>query len=346
MKFRGFPRPVYDETFTSWVSRCGDNRKINFSSLMGILVSERIVGNRIVCEDPDFDFESQFFLAASRLINVSASLLRLSFSPRSAWILPWHQRKYYCPDCLVDDVCKKRNPSWRKAWCYAATSHCEVHNKQLIELPGLVSPSKAWDAFTSHVNLNNLPPPNRTSKWMSDNATKLRYLLQRKALRVFNVNLMSPGNSRRKTDVFPCFKVVAQILLMPRTLITSKGLARHLYSDGRARIDRTLKNYPDALEIGSLESTAHERMCAVILSGFVFSIYSDRELEVAKRVYMYAGYHFPDDKYLLGFWAVSTGCARDYLYVKSLFCNFPKKTLRKVKRFIDGIDAANKGKAF
>lgn len=343
IKFPGFPRPTYDETFTSWIFRCGNCREINLSSLADITVSEDCVGGRIVYEDPDFDFESPYFLAASRLMNLDKNLLKLSFSPRAEWILPWWQRRYYCPDCLADDVRERRAPSWRRAWCYAFVSHCEIHKKQLIELDGPVSQSKAWDAFVSSANSNYTCQPNRCSKWASRNATAIRYLLQRKALRVFKTSSRFPIKKRRRSDIFFCFKVIAQILLMPSTLFNRPGAARCLFSDGRMRIDRTLKSYPDIIEIGSLESTSHERMCAVILAGFILSIYGSRELDLIRRVYRYAGINFPDDKFFLGFWAFNFSSVSDYNYVKSMFSFFPKKVILKAKKYIDGIEAASAG---
>lgn len=343
IKFRGLPRPVYDETFTSWISRCGNDKRIHLSSLLDICVTHRIAGSSLVHEDPDFDFDSPFFLSATSLIDVSLHQLRSAFSPKSKWFLPWHQRKYYCPDCLIDDISQGRIPSWRKSWCYVFSSHCIFHKKQLIEFQGMPSTEKAWDAFVEYANLKNKSSEIK-SKWSSATPTKLRYLLQIKALRIAGVGPSLYCSQSTSLRTFDCFKVLAQIFLQASTTHTPPGAARHLFFSGRLPINRSISGYPDVLEIGSLEANAHERMCGVILSGYILSLYSSRELKVIRRIYSYTGYIFPEDKYRLGFWAFDLDFKKDYLYVKSLFDIFPSPFLNKVKRFIEGIEAANSRK--
>ncbi|WP_455231315.1 hypothetical protein [Geopseudomonas aromaticivorans] len=313
------------------------------SSLLDLWVTKDIVGGRFIYEDPDFDFKSPYFSSASILINVDLAKLESAFSPKSNWLLPWHQRKYYCPECLTDDVRSGRYPSWRKSWCYALNSHCHFHRKQLFTYPGQLSADKAWDAFADYANSKNFYL-HKDSNWSYSTPAALRYLLQLKALRLAGAGPSSYGKSAKNARAFVFFKFVAQIFLQARTVNTPAGAARHLFSSGRLYVNRSLSGYPDALEAGSLESNSHERMCGVILAGFIFSFYTRRDLEVARRIYAFTGYYFPDDKYRLGFMSFDFLYKDDYLYVKSLFFKFPATLLKKVKRFVDGIDAANSGR--
>lgn len=339
IKFHNLPRPVYDETFTSWVSRCGSNRHIHMSSLLNIRVTPDVIGGCVVYEDPDFDFKSPYFLSASSLIGVDLAQLESAFSPKTNWLLPWHQRKYYCPECLIDDVRRGRNPSWRKSWCYAYSSHCYLHKKLLIELPGQLSANKAWDAFSDYVSMRNTYL-HADSKWSHSNPAALRFLLQQKALRLAGASHSAYCKSAKNACNFIYFKVITQVFLQARTASTHAGAARHLFSSGRVPINRSLAGYPDSLEIGALESSSHERMCGVILAGLVFSFYSRRDIEFTKSIYKYTGYYFPGDKYRLGRMAFEFVSRNDYLYVKSLFLKFPPTLNKKIKKFIDGIDAS------
>lgn len=345
IKFRGFPRPVYDETFTSWISRCGHNKYIQMSSLLDIMVRSDVIRGRFVYEDPDFDLKSTYFLSASSLIDIEVAQLESAFSPKSNWLLPWHRRKYYCPDCLFDDVRNGRNPSWRKSWCYAFSSHCQFHRKQLIEFPGQLSSDKAWDAFVDYVNFKNTFP-GMYSKWSSVIPVRLRYLLQLKTLRLAGISPSPHCNLGKNKRVFASLKVLAQIFLQARTMTTIAGVARHLFDSGINPINRDINGYPEALEMGSLETNSHERMCGVILSGFILSFFNKREMEVIRKIYSNTGYHFPEDKYRLGQMAFDLSLREDYLYIKSLFCDFPSSILKKVKKFIDGIDSANSWRFF
>ncbi|SDS21206.1 TniQ family protein [Pseudomonas oryzae] len=340
IKFRGLPRPVYDETFTSWISRCGNAKHSRLPSLLDVRVSESISGGRFSHEDPDFDFESAYVLSAVRLIGVDLARIKCGFSPNTKWVLPWHQRKHYCPDCLIEDIRDGRNPSWRKSWCYAFSSHCQFHKRQLVEFSGKLSVDKAWDAFVEYVNFNNTSSET-SSKWASVAPTKLRYLLHLKSLRLAGVGPSSCCKKDNILSTFDCFKILTQIFLQARTTRTPPGAARHLFFSGRLTINRSIFGYPDVLEIGALETNAHERMCGVILSGFILSFYSKKDLELAGGIYSYTGYHFPEDKYRLGFLAFDLASQQDYLYVKSLFDKIPSSILNDIKRFIEGIDAAN-----
>lgn len=343
IKFSNLPRPVYDETFTSWIFRCGSHRYTLMSSLLDIIVTPKTIEGRLAYEDPDFDFKSQYVLSASSLINIDLAQLESAFSPKTNWLLPWHMRKYYCPECLMDDVRQGRNPSWRRSWCYAFSSHCHTHKKMLIVLPGLLSPNKAWDAFSDYTERKNIYL-HIDSKWSHPNPSELRFLLQLKALRLAGVGHSAyhkPAKSRR---TFDCFKIITQIFLQARTISTPGGVARHLFSSGALPINYGMAGYPDAIEIGSLESSSHERMCGVILAGFIFSFYSQRDLEVAKKIYYYTGYYFPSDKYKLGRMSFDFISKNDYLYVKSLFSKFPAAPTKKIKKFIDGIDSSAPGR--
>ena len=71
---------------------------------------------------------------------------RLFFETRSEPV-DWRCRRFFCAECLKDDVANRKLPAWRKGWCYKMSIYCMTHGCKLSRFTGELGPGKAWDAF-------------------------------------------------------------------------------------------------------------------------------------------------------------------------------------------------------
>ncbi|CAD2260773.1 hypothetical protein PSEUDT2_04069 [Stutzerimonas stutzeri] len=154
MRLHALPTPGVDETLSSWLFRCSFNRyTVNFTRLaLTERPSQWWEGLELKSADPDTDF-----LSASRRMgpgreHINPDLLRNYFCLRNGTVVEWSRRRFFCPDCLRDDVASGHLPMWRKSWCYVHSCICIVHNRELIALSDASRYSKAWDAFVQDCN--------------------------------------------------------------------------------------------------------------------------------------------------------------------------------------------------
>lgn len=154
MLFFGLPAAGVDETLSSWLFRCSINSRVQNFKRIGL--SEKPTswweGLEFKSIDPDVDF-----LQASKRFarNLNSSLcenIEQFFSFTRGDVVDWQYRRFFCRDCLRDDVANGRLPMWRKSWCYAHSSICMMHEKQLESLNDVSRYSKAWEAFTKVCN--------------------------------------------------------------------------------------------------------------------------------------------------------------------------------------------------
>ncbi len=154
MRLSALLTPNFDETLSSWLFRCSLNRHIiKFTRLE---LAERPLhwweGLEFRSADPDVDF----FSASQRLgegrEDINPEWLSVYFGLRNGTAVEWSYRRFFCPDCLRNDVANGHLPIWRKSWCYSQSCICSMHKKELVALSDASRYSKAWDAFVQECN--------------------------------------------------------------------------------------------------------------------------------------------------------------------------------------------------
>jgi hypothetical protein len=154
MGFCNLPKPGYDETQSSWLFRCSVNRYAG--SFKRLELAERPSrwweGLELKSADPDVDFLSATRRLGQGRENIKPEILERWFSLRNGTAVEWNYRRFFCAECLRDDVASGRLPMWRKSWCYERSCICTVHDRELTALFDASRYSKAWDAFVQDCN--------------------------------------------------------------------------------------------------------------------------------------------------------------------------------------------------
>ena len=342
--FANLPKPIYDETFTSWIYRCSRHNHQMASVYECLVISSKTEHGIPSYEDPDFDSEGSFFQTASCILRRDASKLYEYFKPRDLWVVPWNNRHYFCPDCILQDVAQNKLPSWRKSWCYVTTTHCELHKTQLCSLSTYPTKEKAWQAFQQVARERVDPSMSLDSrKWLSKHACKLRYMM---CLKVTN---WLARHSQPKVEFFKnaivdkqyviCFKGIMELLLQPSTQVTAAGYAKHAFKLGKL-INRTpfLSKFPNIWRVGALLSTAHERMSAIMLAGWIMSLYSDEEMKLIYRIFESTGCPFPKNKKHLASFAVGFEDRPTYQKMRSMFYPLKLEVLNCAGEYLSAIE--------
>ncbi|WP_346780108.1 TniQ family protein [Pseudomonas sp. MPFS] len=156
MKFKGLPKPVFDETLTSWLFRCSVNRRSRVGKRLRLEGRPEAwwVGIELKTADADIDFVTAEKKLREAGYETNSLILEIVFGPQGKRFVEWNFRRLFCVECLRQDVSEGRLPIWRKSWCYEFASDCFVHRKQLDSLVAPLRYSKAWDAFVQHCKSN------------------------------------------------------------------------------------------------------------------------------------------------------------------------------------------------
>lgn len=154
MNFIDLPKPVYDETLASWLFRCANNRRSRAGQRFRLEDRPKTwwVGIELKTADADTDFVAAENKLREAGYETNSKILERVFAPQKNNFVGWSFRRFFCAECLRQDVSEGRLPAWRKSWCYEYASVCAIHRKQLDILADPSHISKAWDAFVQHCN--------------------------------------------------------------------------------------------------------------------------------------------------------------------------------------------------
>ncbi|WP_155945689.1 TniQ family protein [Metapseudomonas resinovorans] len=332
-------KPVYDETFSSWVNRCLLARLS--AKVTGLSVKSEFSreDSEYKFEDPDFDANSDYVKGSIIIVGAYRSYSFRFFEKEQRLVLPWEWRVNYCPECLRADVVAGRLPAWRKSWCYVMSVHCLSHNRQLSSLNGALSVNKAWDAFVYEARSEIFTTENYASAWMSNESERIRISLVRKVVAWY---LGSGERNKISNEIDEnlrhCFDVVLQMLLAAPTYALKPGAAWSLFFLGKPRFDRPKKGFAWALEEGMFRAGVHVRMSAVILAGMVFSIFSDVEVKFIDRLLKIASGVCRLNSYKIGSECFLLSNREDYLYVRAKFSGVSCSALERICEFVQGVE--------
>lgn len=334
---RNLPQPFVDETFTSWVYRCENSKRSGCPRIGNRAMQSNYCcrTNRDFYEDPDFDFDSAYITSVLNDLSIDKAWASKFFRSKSNSLLPWGERKYFCPQCLQNDVARGYLPYWRKEWCCMLVATCSYHRVRLVAFHRLPDIGKAWHAFvylTRSRGSEILPP--LSSRWFDKIPDRFRCLLAEKSRRWFFKDFSGEADDfiveegKRK-----CFKIFFYLFLQHRTRRTALGLAGDIFAQ-RGSIDWNHRGYPFAFEFGAVESNSHQRMAALIWCGLLFSIYSDVEVCFLRKLHKdcYEAFDLTWAQIAKNYYGGMS--ISDYYYLRCKFSGIAVKSLEPAREFL------------
>lgn len=313
MNLSGLLRPVYDETFCSWVTRCALSPNVKLISESNI--EEWSSPDHRQYFNPDWLLGREFELYESQAVEL-ARLLKLDideiahfFRPRSEFLLAPASRVAYCHLCIQSDVAFKRYPSWRKSWCYSTNAYCFQHRCLLSFLGDTLVADKQWKAFCKGDAGDYLPgkrgfahrrshgiPANNSRAWLTLRVQSWVDKLHRTSCVILPSSSIVALSSKVRDTV----ALVLNLLLSPRTDRNIAGGARDQFTAARPVIVHKLMSLKERLQYGARNSVPYERMSALFFIGLIFNVYSPKEEVLLRNLVEEAEFEMPDDLKTIG----------------------------------------------
>lgn len=270
MLFYSLLNPVNDESFTSWIRRCGLKLSPRCFSSTKI---DALFYSSIDCFpilDPDFSEEMLLSTTVYDAINIDPQTLLNIFTPRSRWVIPYSNWQTACICCLMESLKEKHCYVFLKSWRYVACPICPVHQCLLSQLP-------YKQQYSTGAFLGKYLATNKCTV-VGQNLNTLILLalkMQRHMWRLED----SADNSAQK--MITAYRFVMELFMSAGEY---RGLACFMYSKSTPQRGALKHSGARALMlIGALVASPFERMCALILTGYVvgqFSPLDSRALEL------------------------------------------------------------------
>jgi len=310
MIFSNLLRPVHDETFCSWVTRCALNHRVEIITESDLIDWDSCTSRKqLFCPDNlgmEFDFSDSQGGRIASLMRLNIVSTHNIFRPASDLLLAINYRTAFCHRCIESDVTLKRYPSWRKSWCYVTHPYCSEHRCLLSHIRDCAAIHKQWWAFTKGDLGDYLPgrnchrshglPSNRSRAWLTLRVQSWIESLQRSSRTV----LPSTSNHVKTEDLIRVIEQVIRLLLAPRTDRDNPGLARTFFTIKPAVIVHKFLDLQARLEYGAPNSLPYERMSALLLLGLIFKLFTRAEISLLKRLVSAADFELPGSMYELG----------------------------------------------
>ena len=274
------PTPDSDETLSSWIYRCSVYRRSKVCRLLRL--EDRPLrwwdNLDLKYEDPDIDFATSVTRLASAGIETTEGLLKAHFAMRSGKLVEWKYRRFYCPQCLTDDVTGGQLPRWRKSWCYEEASVCIQHRRRLDILVDASRYSKAWDAFVQHCNSN-------AGRSVSDVESGMKFSRLRSTTIALMTKRICYGHGPRQDATASLFSKLYQIFLHAPFKGSRGGAARiHFHTQRRERFaeSQTLEH---SFMIGPSTADSSSRFGSMILAGALLGIITEARYLILSRAH-------------------------------------------------------------
>lgn len=264
VNFKGLPKPAADETLASWLFRCAVNRRSRVGQRLQLELRPKTwwVGAELKTADADTDFETAHKKLREAGYDINSAILERFFAPQGDRFVDWSFRRFFCADCLRQDVANGRLPIWRKSWCYEYASICISHSMRLDSLDDSSRYSKAWDAFVQHCNSN----ANRSPKNSILFARQLASTLGRVA-RV--IEMYPEGNHSILAELFR--KLICIFLQAPYRG-THGGAARVHFQVGRGAQFAAPNSLLESFTMGPATADSSSRIGGMVLAASLLGI--------------------------------------------------------------------------
>lgn len=309
MIFKNLLRPISDETYSSWVTRCALNPRIRSISEQNIFFLGSFdyeVKGGIIKLHPlgaEFDFSKSGEMQLANKMKLDVRVLENYFKPSSAILLSQEYRFAYCHLCIQTDVAFKRYPSWRKSWCYVTHPYCSIHRCLLSYINKSNPLKKQWDAYANGASGDYIEgrtrgyprrshgiPPGDVRAWLTLRVQLWIERLNNSARYGLPGTDMMIDSSKLRYAV----DLILRLFLVPRTPRTEPGIARRLFTLADSCIVHRVIGFNERFEYSAANSVPYERMSALLLLGLVFGIFSPKETAMFNELVTKSDFRLPD----------------------------------------------------
>lgn len=331
-----------DECFSSWIYRCMIKFPWVKFSLEGVGVAgefDRYGG--VVYEDPDFDIGSSYVQDVILRLDLAEDDYLPFFEKRYGKLLSWQCRRFYCQECIMDDVKNNLLPCWRKNWCSAASVFCLSHKKKLSCIQfNYEHIARGWRAFSEFANRPHLQYKGTRNYdlWEGENLQKALYYLAAQVFEWYSADEEIKLNiADTNATSTASFDLVLELLTQPPSLHNSGGLSWAFTFALKLRLGRYRKGYSWLLENGVNEVDINQRVCGVILAGKVLGILSDQEVGRLDCMVDDLFPYFGLSNLELGFTCANYNSISDYEYLLSRIGQLPCSSQKRFHSFVAGL---------
>lgn len=331
-----------DECFSSWVYRCMMKLPLVRFLLEGTGVkSESDMYGGSVYEDPDFDLDSGYAQDVISKLGLTEADYLPFFEKRPGKLLPWRSRRFYCQECLKEDVKNNILPYWRRGWCSTVSVFCLVHKKKLSCITYNLAPiGRGWRAFYELAN-SHYPQHHGTRDydlWEGECLQQTLFDLTARVSQWYN------SDEAKKAEIVgrdvastASFDLVLELLTQAPSLHNSGGLSWGFTFAFKLRLERYRKGYSWLLENGVNEVDINQRICGVVLAGKVLGILSDEEVGNLECMVGDLFPYFGLSNLELGFTCANYNSIEDFDYLLSKIGQLPCSNQKRFQSFIEGL---------
>lgn len=271
MPFYSLLNPVNDESFTSWITRCELRLSPRRFSSKKIQASYSENLHRAPTLDPDFSIEILASTTIGDTILVNPQMVLSIFLPRSTWTLPYAYSNSVCIDCLMESLKKHRCFVFLKSWRYVAHPICPFHRCLLSDIP-----------YMQGKGLRTLPDKlDSTNKCNVDSQQMKRLVLL--ALKIQrHICRLEDNPTNDEIKIKGAFRFLMELFMADGEC---RGLACFLFS--KPTPERGALKHSGArvlMLLGAFNSSSFERMCSLILTGYVIGFLSERECHIFEDI--------------------------------------------------------------
>lgn len=303
----GLLRPVYDETFSSWLTRCALHRRISSITEADIEDRYSYITHQGIFKTSslglEFDFNDDITKSLLSNLNIDLGLAKSHFQAKTSLLLHPAFRFAYCHQCARTDVQAKRFISWRKSWCYVGYVYCDTHKCLLSYIKNGDEVLKQWHAFAegelgeytqgrvaSYHRRNHGIPPSRARGWLT---LKVQKWINRLYTSPLCLASQTRGNLNA-SDILKAVHLTLSLLLTPRTESRVPGAALSIFTAAIPVIVHKDLDLQERLDHGAAHSVPYERMCALLLLGIALNIFNSHELALLSNIVSDAEFSMPD----------------------------------------------------
>jgi hypothetical protein len=282
--------PNLDECFSSWVYR----NIVKYPRVRFLLSDVHVTGSSgkygdTIYEDPDFDIKCRYVQEVLLRLELTEAEFSSFFEGTPGKLLPLPARRFFCPDCLRDDVARGSLPYWRKEWCRTVSVFCSKHEQRLACIyPTFNFIERGWQAFSqiASASMGDHTGTRFYEIWSDTSLQQKVFGLTNKVLSWYlqeegvKPDIALPGSASVEA-----FDLALEIFTQAPGLYTVPGHAWYFSFACKLRFQRFRRHYPWLLENGAYEVNINQRICAVIMAGQVLGIITENDLcEIHEKV--------------------------------------------------------------
>ncbi|WP_080942981.1 MULTISPECIES: TniQ family protein [Pseudomonas] len=145
----GVMRPFSDEVLSSWLHRgLQRNKDRRFDELLSLYHEEKVL-------DPDHEDSIVALQLLEQTFKQPKSHVLSMLPATDYWVMPIKHRRFFCSECVIEDVRRGYIPVYRKSWIYRWSIICPVHTTILSSTEIITTNSNTTMQLALHALAKN-----------------------------------------------------------------------------------------------------------------------------------------------------------------------------------------------